>query len=135
MEKEESEADNEDIIDEEMDKQLMDPESRKWYKRVMRWTKQNRRAYCIVKLFQILVCLSMLGITVAYFVYWKQHKNDINDLMIIIKLLLSMHVFDLLVFLTDLIMVCKRWRTMIALRFILSSVAFSLGVVVQVHFV
>ena len=42
--------------------------------------------------------------------------------------------FDLLTFLLDLVMVLRRWKFVIALRYIMCSVSLSLSVVLSVNF-
>jgi hypothetical protein len=47
---------------------------------------------------------------------------------------LAILAFDLLTFLLDLVMVLRRWKFVIALRYIMCSVSLSLSVVLSVNF-
>ena len=58
--------DEEDAVNEDLEKVLFDPESRKWYKRVLKWTNQNKRAYCWIKSIQMLASISMLTTTLLF---------------------------------------------------------------------
>lgn len=122
---------DEDIIDEELENILIAPESKLWYSRVMKWTNHNKRAYTWIKLVQILACLTIFGATIAFFDNFKKTEPN-EDLLRIVRLLIAMHTFDLLTYLVDLTMVCKRWKTMLAFRFMLSSISLTIGVVIQV---
>ena len=86
-----------------------------------------------IKTIQLFLCILLLGITVYLFNKWKKEDQSV-ELMRIVKLLISMHFFDLATFLIDMVMVLKRWRFMIAMRFILSSISFAIGIVIQVAF-
>ena len=51
-----------------------------------------------------------------------------------IRIIVSLLAFDLLTFLLDLVMVIRRWKFIIALRYMICSVSLSLSVVLSVNF-
>ena len=100
----------------------------------MKWTNQNKRAYVWIKSMQILVCIAVFAATILFYLKWSKENSPNLPMLRVIRLLTVIHSFDLATYLVDLLMVCKRWRAMIALRFILSSISFSIFIVVQVCF-
>jgi hypothetical protein len=123
----------EDLIDPKLEKTIMDPESRKWYKRVLRWTSENRRAYCYIKLIQLLITLFAVSGSVYFYLKFQRTIPD-HTLMVTVKIFLAVLVMDVIIFLNDMVTACKRWKTMIMLRFILSAASFAMGVTVQVSY-
>ena len=68
---------------------------------------------------------------IAYKMYLKKgdQPNEHN-----IRIIVGILAFDLLTFFLDLIMVLRRWKFVIALRYIMCSVSLSLSVVLSVNF-
>lgn len=100
----------------------------------MKWTNQNKRAYVWIKFIQVFACLIIQSITILFYLKWTEEKSADEAMMRVIRMLIVIHSFDLATYLVDLLMVCKRWRAMIALRFIFSSISFSVFVIVQILF-
>jgi len=121
--------DQDELMSSELESQLMDKESKEWYKRVMRWTTDNKRAYLWVKVIQTLFSLLMLAVTGYFYTRWQKTRPD-DPIMPAARLMLIMHTFDLVIYLCDFIMVLKRWRFFITLRFILACIAFTLGLMI-----
>mmetsp|Transcript_13193 Transcript_13193/g.22371 ORF Transcript_13193/g.22371 Transcript_13193/m.22371 type:complete len:106 (+) Transcript_13193:232-549(+) len=99
----------------------------------MKWTQQNRKAYLVIKLIQLTLSLLLFGTTFLLYRSWK-HKVPDNELMLSIKFIICMLSADIATFLIDMVMVLKRWRLFITLRFIGCALSFTLGVMVQVDF-
>mmetsp|Transcript_17077 Transcript_17077/g.26421 ORF Transcript_17077/g.26421 Transcript_17077/m.26421 type:complete len:100 (-) Transcript_17077:201-500(-) len=78
------------------------------------------------------VSATMLAVTWYLFKSWQTRVPD-HDQMPVIKLIMAMMVFDLLTFAVDMFMVIRRWKFFIALRNIISAIAFTVGVMVQIH--
>ena len=125
--------DEPDAINAETDNLLNNPESKLWYKRVMRWTNENRRAYLMIKTLQTLVSVVLLTITALCYKSWKETKPD-HETMHIIRVVMLLHSFDLLTYMADFLMVIKRFKFFISLRFILCCVSFTLGIMIQYSF-
>ena len=117
----------------EIESDLMGDE-KMWYKRVMKWTKQNRRGYLTIKSIQTGISLLLFGIClILYFNYWKKSFPD-DPLMVTMRLIIAMLAVDIATFLCDFIMILKRWAFFISLRFIFCSASVTLSAIVLVHF-
>ena len=83
---------------------------------------------------QTCISLLFLGITlILYHFRWMKSSPD-DALISCIRLIMVLLLCDLLTFLCDFIMVLKRNWFFISLRYITSSVSFTLGLMIQIDF-
>ena len=122
-----------DVIPAELENALYSPEEKAWNKRVMRWVQANRSVYLKIKTVQFSLSLLLLGISIILFFKWRHTKPDFLDFTInnMIIMLLS---FDCAVYLTDYVMVIKRWRFFITLRHILSCISLAIATMIFMDF-
>jgi hypothetical protein len=111
-----------------------DEEQLEWYKKVMKWTQENKSAYLRVKSVQTCISLLFLGTTfILYHYRWMKSSPD-DPLISCIRLIMVLLLCDLATFLCDFVMVLKRNWFFISLRYITSSVSVTIGVMVQIDF-
>lgn len=110
-------------------------EEKQWYKRVMRWTNNNKRGYLALKSIQMGISLLLFGLScLFYFNYWK--TNDREDVMLVtIRLIIALLAFDIGTFLCDYIMVIRRWAFIISLRYIICSISITLAAMVFMNII
>jgi len=113
----------------EVSDEIMDKETVKWYKKVMKWTQQNRNAYLLIKGIQLMTSWILIATTFMLYKDWQGKVPD-HEMMAGMKLIFAMLVFDILTFLVDFVMVIKRWRFFINMRHILCCIAFTLGIMI-----
>ena len=81
-------------------------------------------------------CISLLFLGITFILYhyrWMKSSPD-DTLISCVRLIMGLLLCDLLTFLCDFIMVLKRNWFFISLRYITSSVSFTLGVMIQIDF-
>ena len=96
----------------------------------MNWTSYNKKAYISLKLIQTFLSISLLTITILFFRRWSNTMPN-HLLYSAVKLIIAIHAIDLLTYLFDFIMVYRRQKLLVSLRFITNSVSFSLGIVLM----
>jgi len=100
----------------------------------MKWTQQNKQAYLMIKFIQVLISGGFLAFS---FHTWQRLNETQPDhpLMFALKFSMGMMAADIFTFFLDFVMVIRRLKVLISLRFIVCVLAFTLGVMVQVDFV
>jgi hypothetical protein len=124
---------NSDLDKDDEVSQMYDPESNKWYRRVMKWTTQNRRAYLMIKTGQFCCSIVMLLLTIFFFRKWNQSKPN-HPAMYLIRLIIALHACDLVTFMFDYFMVCKRAKALISFRFVTCTASVAISAIVQFSF-
>jgi hypothetical protein len=118
----------------DMNELMGDKAQLEWYQRVMKWTHQNRSAYLRLKTLQTSVALLLLGVTfILYHFRWMKTRPD-EKMIYCIRLLMAMMIGDVFTFLCDFIMILKRMKFFISLRYIACAISFTIGVIVQTDF-
>ena len=120
----------ENALSKSMKENLMDNSQRKWYKRVMKWTQSNKKAYVTIKIIQTIFTTIILEWTIVKFKAWKADRPN-DPFMPAVKIALSMLCFDLLCYVLDFVMVLRRWKFCSQIRFIVCCLSFSLAVAIQ----
>ena len=108
----------------------MDNSQKKWYKRVMKWTQNNRQAYITIKVIQTIFTTAVLEWTIVKFKAWNADRPN-DPYMPAVKVALSMLCFDLLCYILDFVMVIKRWKFCTQFRYIVCCISFSLAIAIQ----
>ena len=93
----------------------------------MKWTQQNRSAYLSIKLIQSIISLGLLGLCIMSYNHFNQIEPD-HHLIIALRFTIGMICADLATFGMDFLMVIKRIKFFITVRYIFCVIAFTLGV-------
>ena len=97
----------------------------------MKWIIQNKPAYLMIKAIQICIAMTILTATIILRNGWVKSDPD-NHLHIVVRLSIMMLIFDVAVYLCDLSVALAVKRFILHFRFIICSLSFCTGLIIQV---
>ena len=118
---------NKEVLDDLETDFLDDPAVRDWYNRVLHWVQRNSYAYSRIVYMQLVITSSLLSFSL--FCVFDNEETRYGPPL---GLITSMLVADVSAVLCDLCLIKSRYRFMIPLKQIVSSVSIALGVAIIV---